>query len=355
MPFFTAFALTYVLLPPIIRIALAKHLCDDPGERRSHQVSTPALGGVAIFGGLIFSVVLWTPFVQFGNLQYILCAFVILFFVGVKDDIEGINPYTKLLAQVFAAGILVLQSDVWLSGLYGFFGWEAAFPYWIACGFSIFTVLVIINGFNLIDGINGLAAGVSILVSITLGTWFFLIDHLEFATLAFASTGATLAFLRYNVTPARIFMGDTGSLILGLVTAILSIKFIDLNAGLPLTHPLHLEGIPAVAIGILILPLFDTLRVFVTRAYRGQSPFAADRRHIHHLLIDYGFTHMQATGILLIVNLGFIGLVFSLHNKVDQHVLLLGIILLAGALSYGLHRRVKQKQNIQDLRGQSGK
>lgn len=344
LAFLTAFTLTYFSIPPIIRIALQKHLCDEPGERRSHSVRTPSLGGVAMFSGIIFSLVLWTPFGQFSNLQYILCAFIILFLIGVKDDVEAMNANKKFIAQVVAVAILVIKSDIRLVGLYGFFGWENAMPYWASLLFSMFTILVIINAFNLIDGINALAGSIAALVAGTLGVWFFLIDHLEFATLAFATVGAALAFLRYNVTPARIFMGDTGSLILGMVTAILVVQFIDLNAELPVSHFLHFEGIPAVAIGIVMLPLFDTLRVFITRMYRGQSPFSPDRRHIHHLLIDYGLSHMQATGLLLLVNMGFIVLVFSLHRLVDQHLLLLLLLGIAGGLTYLLHRAVVRRR-----------
>jgi UDP-N-acetylmuramyl pentapeptide phosphotransferase/UDP-N-acetylglucosamine-1-phosphate transferase len=346
--FLTAGLLTYITIPSIIRIALAKHLCDEPGARRSHTVRTPSLGGIGIFAGLIFSLVLWTPFVQFGNLQYILCAFIILFFVGGKDDIQAMNPNTKLLAQILAAAILVILADIRLLGLYGFFGWHTAMPEWLSTVFSIFTILVIINGFNLIDGINGLAAGLVTLVSSILGLWFLQIEHLEFATLAFATVGSCVAFLRYNVTPARIFMGDTGSLTLGMVTAVLVIEFIDLNAALPPSHLMHLEGIPAVAVGVIILPLFDTLRVFTTRIYRGQSPFKPDRRHIHHMLIDCGYTHMQATGILLLVSAGFIALVFSLHNILEQHLLLISVFLLAGALTLLLHRKVQRERKRQD-------
>ena len=340
----TSFVITHLALGPTIRIALSKGLCDEPGERRSHTVRTPSLGGVPIFVGLVFSLVLWTPFSQFGNLQFILCAFIVLFMIGLKDDIEGMNPNRKFLAQLFAVGVVVWCSDIRLAGLYGFLGQEAAFPYWASLIFSAFTIVVIVNGFNLIDGINGLAGGVVSLVALTLGVWFFAIGHLEFATLAFATLGATTAFLRFNVTPARIFMGDTGSLILGMVIAILTVAFIALNAELPLDHPWHLEGIATVAIGVILLPLFDTFRVFVTRIYRGHSPFYPDRRHIHHLLLDYGCNHMQATGILLLVSAGFILLVFLLHDRMDQHLLLFLLLGIATGLTGVLHRAVNRRR-----------
>jgi UDP-GlcNAc:undecaprenyl-phosphate/decaprenyl-phosphate GlcNAc-1-phosphate transferase len=350
LAFCTAFTLTYFSIPPIIRIAYHNNLLDEPDDRRSHTERIPSLGGVAMYGGILFSIVLWTPFAKFGNLQYILCAFIILFLIGVKDDIEAMDAKKKMVAQIVAVAILVIKSDIRLEGLYGFFSWDSPMPYGGSLLFSMFTILVIINAFNLIDGINGLAASLGALVSGIFGVWFLLIGHLEFATLAFATVGAAIAFLRYNVTPAQIFMGDTGSLTLGIVTAILTVEFIDLNDSLSPLHPLYFEAIPAVAIGIVIFPLFDTLRVFITRMYRGISPFAPDRRHIHHLLIDYGWSHMEATAILVSTNIGFIVLVFGLDPYVEQHVLLGIVLAIAGALTYFLHRAVVRKKSFESER-----
>ena len=349
LAFLTAFTLTYFLIPPIIRIAHYKHLFDVPGGRKVHDRHTPSLGGVAMYGGILFSIVLWTPYAQFGNLQYILCAFMIIFLVGVKDDIEAMNANKKFIAQVGAIAILVIKSDIRLEGLYGFLGWSNPMPYWLSLLFSLFTMLVIVNAFNLIDGINGLAASIGTLVTGVFGVWFLLVGHVEFATLAFATAGAAIAFLRYNISPAQIFMGDTGSLTLGMVTAILTVEFIDLNQSLLIENPFYFDAVPAVAIGIIILPLFDTLRVFITRMYRGSSPFKPDRRHIHHLLIDYGYSHMEATSVLLATNVAFVALVFAVHNRIEQHLLLALIISLAGGLTFLLHRAVNRKKDLKKM------
>jgi len=342
LSFLTAFALTYFTLPSIISIARAKRLCDEPNDRSSHQESTPSLGGVGIFAGSVFSVMLWTPFQNFVNLQYILCALIIIFFIGAKDDISPVSASTKILGQFLAAAIVVFKSDILLHGFYGVFGIQD--PGWmVSVLLTIFTILVIINAFNLIDGINGLAGTIGLLITIVLGAWYVLVDHFEYALIAFAIAGAVLAFLKYNYSPAKIFMGDTGSLLLGLVLSVLIIKFIDLNSQLEAGHAYKFEAIPVVAIGILIIPLFDTLRVFTTRALRGQSPFRPDRRHIHHLLVDYGFTHMKATTSLAAVNLFFMGFVFILHDQLNLHFLLFLVVLMASAMTYGLHRAVIKK------------
>lgn len=340
---FTAFALTYVVIPPIIRIAKSKNLCDEPGERRSHTQSTPSLGGIGIFAGLVLSITLWTPSHLFHYFQYIFCAFIIIFLIGVKDDISPIAPLKKLLGQLFAACILVFAAGIKLTSLYGIFGIYEISPI-ASVALSIFTILVIINAFNLIDGINGLSGSIGLLISILSGIWFFLVDETALAILAAATAGATAAFLKYNYTPAKIFMGDTGALLLGLLSSILTIQFVEIHRTIP-GEFYSFSAAPAVAIGTLILPLFDTLRVFITRIAKGKSPLHPDRTHIHHLLIDAGLTHTQATTILVIVNVAFIIMVICLQHIGNLNLLVL-VLTLATALSSGLHYSVKRKKAL---------
>lgn len=345
--FVTAFIVTYFAIPSIIDIAEKKNIYDVPNQRSSHTRKTPSLGGIGIFAGSIFSIVFWTPFGTFGSLQFILCGFIILFLVGAKDDVLPMDAYKKMIAQLLAASIIAFKTELKLTSLYGLLGVNGVFPEWISIPLSIFTILVIINAFNLIDGIDGLAGSLGAIICGTLGCWFFVAGHWQLATVAFAIVGAIVAFLRYNFSPARIFMGDTGSLIIGLACAVLAIAFIELNHHLDPEVSYKLNGVPVVAIGIMIIPLFDTFRVFVTRIIRGNSPFKADRRHIHHLLVDYGFTHMRATGILVSVNVFFITLVLGLQDLLNIHVLLLLVILIATGLTYFLHKAtVNKKQHL---------
>lgn len=345
--FLTAFALTYFAIPSIIKVAHQKKLFDVPVGRSSHTVSTPSLGGIAIFSGAIFSFIMWTPFEEFANLQYILCAFIILFLVGARDDIAPLSPKYKLAGQILAALILIFKSDIILHGFYGLFGITADIPYWISVVITLFTMLVIINAFNLIDGIDGLAGSIGVLIIGTLGAWFFLTGNWGYTAIAFATVGAITGFLRYNFTPAKIFMGDTGALLIGLASSILVIEFIDMNTDLEASNPYKFNASPVVAIGILIIPLFDTLRVFVTRIIRGHSPFHPDRRHIHHLLIDYGLGHTTATMILFFVNMVFICFVLWGHDRLGMHTMLGVIGIVAAALTYFLHKAVvaKNKKN----------
>ncbi len=330
LSFITAFLLVFMAIPSIINIARVKQLYDVPDERKSHQEVVPTLGGVAIFAGVIFSIILWTPFDVFGDLQYILCAFIIIFLIGAKDDILPMSPTRKLMGQILACFILVFKAQVRLTSLYGIFG-VYTIPVIPSILLSMFTILVIINAFNLIDGINGLSGSLATLISLTMGTWFFLIDRTDLAIIAFSLAGATIAFLRYNITPARIFMGDTGSMLIGIISAILVIEFIEVHSQIQ-GSPYAFKAVPAVAVGMLILPLFDTARVFVVRLFNGKSPFHADRSHIHHLMLDAGLSHTQATIVLLAVNFAFILFVVYFQDLGNLYLLII-ILLMASALS----------------------
>ena len=247
------------------------------------------------------------------------------------------------MGEIFAAAILVFRANVKITSLYGIFG-IYELPYLASVILSIFTIIVIINAFNLIDGINGLSGSIGMLISVTFGYWFYLADRIELCIVAFALAGSILAFLKFNVTPARIFMGDTGSLLLGLVCSILAIEFIEAQSTIENASIVLYSG-PAVAIAILILTLFDTLRVFFLRALDGKSPFYPDRRHIHHLLIDSGLSHMQATGILIFTNIVFIIIAYRFKDVGNLYLLLI-ILLFALVLTIILSSYSKSKKKL---------
>lgn len=343
--FLTAFLITYFAIPSIIKIAVEKNLVDEPGERRSHSKSVPTLGGLGIFAGLIFSTTFWVPFhAQPSHLQYILCAFIVIFLIGAKDDIIPLSPSKKFVGQIFAAFVLVYFAKIQLTSLYGIFGIQEI-PNILGIPLSIFTIIVIINAFNLIDGINALSGTIGCIICGTFGYWFYIMDRPDLAIIAAALAGALVAFLRYNLA-AEIFMGDTGSLLIGLTASILAISFIQANVSY--VNEYSVESVPAVAIGILIIPLFDTLRVFTLRVLKGRSPFSPDRTHIHHLLLDLGYSHLQATGILGVVNLLFIGMVFELQwlgtLELGGLVILLGIVL-TSIVEYALFYKKKKEKH----------
>lgn len=344
--FVTSFALTYLAIPPVIQIANERHLCDVPGERSSHFVATPSLGGVGIFMGILVAVFMWVPFAEHHFLQYLVGALFIIFVVGLKDDLEPMDAKKKLIAQMITSFLIVYACDIRIESMHGLLGFYGDFPYWLSLIISGFTVLVIMNAFNLIDGINGLSASIGILVSTTLGIWFFLTGQPAFAIISAVTVAAYLAFLRYNIMPpTRTFMGDTGSLMLGTIVATLTIQFITSNAALSTGHDFYFHNIAAVSMTVVVVPLFDTLRVFATRIYRGHSPIMPDRRHIHHLLVDFGFSHNQTTAILVAFNGIMIAFAFIGQDYLEQHFILGTVLLCAGLGTLFLHRTVNEKRN----------
>lgn len=341
----TAFAIAYLTLPTVIGFALKKRIYTPPGDRSSHSRPTPSLGGLCIFCGVFIATLFWTPGPIYAELKFVLLAVLIIFLTGLRDDLVPLSAQKKLLAQLLTATLIVYFADIRLESLHGMFSWSGPMPYELSILLSVFTILVVTNAFNLIDGINGLAASLGALSLLLLGIWFAAIDQVAYSVVALSSFGALLAFLRFNlIPPTRIFMGDTGSLVIGTIVSVLVLEFIELNAGLPAADFWRTEAVAVVAMTLISIPLFDTLRVFVTRIIRGSSPFMPDRRHIHHLLIDYGYSHAKATGILVACNLLLIVMVLALQGRMEQHLLLLLLLSLISAATYMLHRATMRKK-----------
>lgn len=329
----TAFILVYYSIPLIIRVANNNQLYDTPdGKRKIHSTNTPRLGGVSIFGSIVLSLICWGfAFEQDLKLQFVGPALIILFFTGIRDDISDLSPKTKLYMQILAVSFLILGAEIRIKSFYGILGLYEL-PFWFSVLFSYFCYIVIINSLNLIDGIDGLAGGLSAIISLTFGIWFFLIGQQLICLLAIIHVAAQLAFLRFNFSRdprLRIFMGDCGSMVSGMVVALLTIRFIETSQG-NITY--FLTAGPSIAIAIIIIPLFDTLRVFIIRVSKGKSPFSADRNHLHHLLLDMGLTHRVASGLLYLINIAYIIMAFMLsHLKVVNHLIIIffsGIIVL---------------------------
>jgi len=306
LPILTSFIIVLLSTPSFIKIAHIKHLFDDPSEdRKIHTRKVPLMGGMMIFAGTLFSFLLWLPVNEMGVIKFLIPSLLIMFFVGMKDDIIGTAPVKKLAAHLVVAFIMVLMADVRLTSLHGLFGIREI-PDWAGIMLSVFTYIVIINAFNLIDGIDGLAAGVGLIASTAFGFWFYYAGDWTYAVLAFSLAGGLLAFLRFNFSPAKIFMGDSGSLTIGFLIGVMAIELIEYEPDM-LPNIIKQISKPLLAMSILVYPLIDTMRVFTLRALKGISPFTADRNHIHHRLIDHGLSHRQTVIIIYLFNLLIIG------------------------------------------------
>jgi UDP-GlcNAc:undecaprenyl-phosphate GlcNAc-1-phosphate transferase len=325
-----SFFITFTTLPIVIRLFRSINLLDTPDRRKIHKLSQPSLGGIPIYAGVLIALLFVVPLSALADFKFFIAGIVISLLLGIRDDISSLYAKQKIIFQVLAAFITVYYAEIYLTGMYGLFG-LGEFPQWMSTAVSVFVILSISNAFNLIDGIDGLAASIAILVSLVFGLWFISVGESFFGTVAFILIGALVAFLIFNWHPAKIFMGDTGSLVTGFILGVMAIRFIHLNATLGEDIPGFDRSIP-VALSLLIVPVYDTLRVMTIRIYNGISPFFPDKKHIHHTLIRQGFNHAQATLILL----GFTTFSFVISTSLaflNTHLLL--IILSISAFLFG--------------------
>jgi UDP-N-acetylmuramyl pentapeptide phosphotransferase/UDP-N-acetylglucosamine-1-phosphate transferase len=302
-----SFTITFLAIPAIINVAEMKKLFDIPDERKVHLTPITPLGGLGIFAGFIFGCLLTLHFNQNADLQYFIAASFVIFFLGLKDDILVISPVKKFIGQVLAAFIIIYYGGIQIRSMHGFLG-IYQLPEMFSLLLTYFAIIVVINSFNLIDGIDGLAGTLGLLSTTIFGVYFLSAHMLPYAVISFSLAGSLLAFLIFNFQPAKIFMGDTGSLLIGTINSILVVKFINTANTTDATFPI--DSTPAIGFTILMIPLLDTLRVFGIRIFYRRSPFSPDRNHIHHLLLDRGFSHRAITIFLVAVNLATIVLVF---------------------------------------------
>ena len=322
--FLSALFISYIAIPKLIQFALKLKLLDTAGDRSSHQVSTPFFGGIAIFTGVICSLIFWAD--NFENIQYTLVSILIVFIVGLIDDLRAITAFKKLIGQILATLVLILLGDLQIDNMHGVLG-IYELPIWASVSFTIFVVIVIINGFNLIDGIDGLAGGLGLISSFCFGVIALLMNQIDIALISFTLMGALLGFLKYNIFPARIFMGDTGSLVVGMILSILAINCI--KYGLVNENYSSPNVGPLLAISFLAIPLFDSLRVFIVRAINGNGPFTAARDHVHHTLIDLGIGHKYSSLILFAVSVIIIFLTYlliKLNVNINVSIAILALV-----------------------------
>ncbi len=338
-----AFLITFFAIPVIIQVAKDKKLFDEPDERKVHKNVIPTLGGLGIFAGFIIATLMGVPAAITSELQYFAAATTVIFFLGIKDDILVLSASKKFIGQLIAAGIIIKFGGVKLDNLHGFLG-IYEIPHITSIIISLFTIIVITNSFNLIDGVDGLAGSLGLLTTLVFGLYFFYAGKLTYAVMAFALSGSIIGFLIYNFSPAKIFMGDTGSLLLGLVNSILVIKFINI-AGNPVEN-FPIAAAPAIGFAILMIPLFDTLRVIGLRILDRRSPFSPDRTHVHHFLLDLGLSHRMVTITCVLVNISFISMAYFLRNLGTTVVI--GILLLSAFIFIGIiyYSRPKNKNAV---------
>lgn len=313
--FVTAFVVTMLSIPIIIKLSKKYSLYDIPNERKEHTLPVPTMGGIAVVAGMLSALLLWLP-LHYDTSQ--VCFFFsvgVLLSLGIMDDLRDLSARYKFLIQAGLATLMAISGIRITSfeGLFGIYELPLAAQY----TFTLLTIAGVTNAFNLIDGIDGLAGGIGFMSLTILGIFLTMNGDIVSALIAFSLAGSIVAFLYFNFNPAKIFLGDTGSLVLGFSIAVLCIRLMQINTQTALPHA------PLFVLSIVFIPVFDTIRVFASRIWKGKSPFVADKTHIHHLLTNAGFSHVFATRLICGLH-GFILLeVYWLRELREEFILLI--------------------------------
>ncbi len=339
----SAFVLAYIIasltFPTIIYVSNKKGLMDEPDSRSVHSNKTPTLGGIGIFFSITVVMTIVGAFLNTKVLLLVMGGLTILFFLGLKDDLTVLSARKKFVGQLFAALLLIVFTDSRIIGFSTILDVDVL-PYWISIGFTLFVYILIINAYNLIDGIDGLAGTFAFSVSVVFVYLFVSAKDLSLATIAIALCGALIAFLRLNFSKEnKIFMGDTGSMIVGFLLAFFTISFI--NMAQTNVDSNYYRASPALAFALLFYPLIDTLRVFFIRiVVHKTSPFKADKNHIHHRFIRSGYSHLMTTILICNINIIIICIAFNLlHLNLNTQIICL---LLYGTILYLLPFAIKK-------------
>ena len=295
-------------MPLVIRIAKKKHLVVRPNKRMSHVGEIPNIGGIDICFSFMLTYLVF-EFHGFQESQFLLIGLFAIMCVGLLDDILVLSPLAKLLGETLAGIALIGFADIRITNLHGIFCINelGLIPSYLI---SLFILIAIINAINLIDGVDGLASGLGMLYCLFFAIYFLLVGQTNWAILGICLIGSLAVYFCYNVfgNKQKIFMGDSGSLLLGYMLTAFIFRFCELNAYHEVPDKFYMSAAPAVAICVLSIPIFDTIRVSLTRLKHHQSPFHADKNHIHHLLLRTGLNHIQTTCVLLAVSVLLIGL-----------------------------------------------
>lgn len=335
-----AFLITIFAIPSIIYVAHEKNLLDKPNQRTVHQSLKPRIGGLAIFAGFISALTIFGSFYDASNgIQQALAGSVIIFFIGLKDDIANVSAFKKFFVQILAAGIVIFMGDIRITGLCGFLGIDQFANIGASYALSFLVIIGITNAINLIDGLDGLAGTIITIIALSFGVLLYQMNS-NFSVLSFCLAGAMIGFLRFNFYKASIFMGDTGSLVSGFLIAVVSVKFIETTMSQSQIYS------PAIALAIIIIPVVDTIRVFMLRIFAGISPFTPDKNHIHHRFIDLGMSQVVAVLLLALINIIFIIGTYFLSQSFGINKLIFGLVTVSLVLCIVLEILVRKKTSV---------
>ena len=345
--FVVSLCATWWIFKKVLNIAILKNIVDNPDERKIQRVPVPVLGGVAVFFGMLVAFAIAATIYDVSNMFAIICVIMIMLYIGTIDDVIDLSPWIRFIIEIIVVLVLIFCDGCSIDNFHGLWG-IGKLPDMIAIPLTVFACVGIVNSINLIDGVNGLSSGYCIVTCIIFGMAFLLTGDVGRATLAIISVGALIPFLFHNVfgKKSKMFIGDGGTMMMGIIMSSFVINALKTHSTIAAAVPDNF-GMVAFVLAVLAIPVFDTLRVMTARIVRGGSPFNPDKTHLHHLLLDYHFSHIGTTAMEIISNLLVIGvwyLEYRLGASVDLQLYV--VIVMGMLITFAFYRfaRVQQRK-----------
>lgn len=306
LPFLVAFCVVLWVFPKLLNLALSKNLVDNPDARKLQKRPIPVLGGMAVFFGISVAMMVAMIYDYHPNLFGIFLAMGIMLYIGTMDDLMGLSPNLRFLVEIVVVLMLIYVNRCQMDDFHGLFG-VGLIPMWASVPLTVFAAVGIINAINLIDGVNGLSSGYCVMACIVFGAFFYQSGDVPMVILAAVSAGALIPFFLHNVfgLSSKMFIGDGGTLVMGVVMATF-VAYALFHGSLAASAFPASVGLIPFTLAALSVPVFDTLRVMVSRILRGVSPFHPDKTHLHHIFIALGCSHSVTTVSILTINFAIV-------------------------------------------------
>lgn len=301
LPFFLAMCFTALVHPFIVKMAASRNMFDVPDSRKLQSLPVPVMGGMAVFFGIVVGAGATSVFFNSYALFTCIITLTVMMYVGMVDDLLGLSPTFRLIIEICLVGFIVYMDKTNINDMHGLFG-IGKLPVYLSLPLCAVSCVGVINSINLIDGVDGLSSGICIFACLCFGIVFCSSYDGTMAVMASLAAGALVPFFFHNVfgLKSKMFVGDSGTLMLGMLMSIFCMRMIDNTSLAALNHPRL--GVVAFSLSVLSVPVFDTLRVMFGRIFRGISPFHPDRSHLHHLFIELGFSHIGTSVSVISLN-----------------------------------------------------
>ena len=342
IPAILAFLGTLWIHPKILKISIMKNLVDNPDARKLQRNPVPVMGGIAVFFGIAIGLCSSQTMFNSPNIFMLFTAMLVMLYVGTIDDIISLTPTIRFIIEIAIIMWLMTVSNTSMDCFWGLWGVHTI-PLWLAWPLTIFAAVGITNAINLIDGVNGLSSGFCFMASVLFAIMFYNCDNTIMTTLAISAAGAIIPFFFHNVfgNSTRMFIGDGGTLVIGTMMSMFVINLVNSNS-LAGNFAKENLGLIPFSIAVLSIPVFDTLRVMSMRIIRGGSPFSPDKTHLHHMFIDFGFSHIATTISILSLNFIIVAawfISYKLGASIDAQLYI--VMSLSIIFTFGLYKYLK--------------